>query len=115
MNPLRRKLSSFLIETAHKDINVLDAQSPCAKELSKIKDVDAVITETVERICQAATSAEITKFLFLTARLKTTSGQKREAIKGDIKKIAEALIARIEAESGPLKLPQSCRLVLLGV
>ena len=115
MNPLRRKLSSFLIETAHEDINDLDPQSVCAKELSNIKDVDAVIAETVEKICQAATSAEITKFLFLTARLKTTSGQKREAIKGDIKKIAEALIARIEAESGPLKLPQSCRLILLGV
>ena len=114
MNPLRRKLSSFLIETAHKDINALDPQSVCAKELSKIKDVDAAIAETVERICQAATSAEISKFLFLTAQLKTTSGQKRESIKTNIKKIAEALIARIEAKSGPLKLPQSCRLILLG-
>ena len=115
MNPVRRKLSSFLIETAHNGINSLDPQSDCARELSKIKDVDAVIAETVEKICQAATLAEISKFLFLTARLKTTSGQKREAIKNDIKKIAEALIARIEAESGPLKLPQSCRLILLGV
>ena len=115
MNAIRRKLSLFLIETARKDINALDAQSPCAKELSKIEDVDAAIAETVEKICQAANSAEITKFLFLTARLKTTSGQKREAIKGDIKKIAEALIARIEAESGPLNLPPSCRLILLGV
>ena len=115
MNPVRHKLSSFLIETAHKDINALDPQSVCAKELNKIKDVDAVIAETVEKICQAATSAEITKFLFLVARLKTTSGQKREAIKGDIKKIAEALIARIEAKSGPLNLSQSCRLVLLGI
>ena len=115
MNPVRHKLSSFLIETAHKDINALDPQSVCAKELSKIKDVDAVVAETVEKICQAATSAEITKFLFLVARLKTTSGQKREAIKGDIKKRAEALVARVEANSGPLKLPQSCRLILLGV
>ena len=115
MNPVRRKLSSFLIEAAYKDINDLDPQSVCAKELSKIKDVDAVIAETVEKICQAATSAEITKFLFLTARLKTTSGQKREAIKTNIKKTAEALVARVEAKSGPLKLPQSCRLILLGV
>jgi len=115
MNPVRRKLSAFLIETAYKDINALDPQSVCAKELSKIKDVDAVIAETVEKICQAATLAEISKFLFLTTRLKRASGQKREVIKGDIKKIADALIARIEAESGPLKLPQSCRLVLLGV
>jgi len=114
MNPVRRKLSSFLIETAHEDINDLDPKSVCAKELSKIKDVDAVLAETVEKICQDATSAEMSKFLFLTARLKTTSGQKREEIKDDIKKIAEALVARVEAKSGPLKLPQSCRLVLLG-
>ena len=31
MNPVRRKLSSLLIETAHKDINALDPQSVCAK------------------------------------------------------------------------------------
>jgi len=59
--------------------------------------------------------AEISKFFLLTTRLKTTAGQKREAIKGDIKKIAETLIARVETESGPLKLPQSCRRILLGV
>ena len=115
MNPLRRKLSSFLIETAHKDINALDPQSVCAKELSNIKDVDAVIAETVEKICQAATLAEISKFLFLTARLKGASGRKRESIKSDIKKIAEIVVARVEAESGFLKLPQSCRIILLGV
>ena len=115
MNAVRHKLSSVLIETAHKDINALDPQSVCAKELSKIKDVDAVIAETVEKICQAATSAEISKILFLAARLRGTSGQKREAIKGNIKKLAEVLAARVEAESGPLKLPQSCRLILLGV
>jgi len=115
MNPARHRLSAFLIKTAHKGMNSLEPQSECAKALSKIKDVDAVITETVEKICQAATLAEITKFLFLVARLKTTSGQKREAIKNDIKKIAEALVARVEAKSGPLNLPQACRLILLGV
>jgi len=115
MNPVRRKLSSFLIETAHKGIDVLEPQSVCAKELSKVRDVDAVIAETVEKICNAATSAEILKILFLAARLRGTSGQKREAVKGDIKKIAEVLVTRVETESGPLKLPQSCRLILLGV
>ncbi len=115
MNPLRRKLSALLIETAHQDIDSLDTESQCAKELSKIKDVDAVLAETAEKICQAATLAEISKILLLTARLKTTSGQKREAVKGEIKEIAEALAERVEAESGPLKLPQSCRPILLGL
>ena len=115
MNPIRRKLRSFLIETAHNGINAVDPESMCAKELSKIKDIDAAVVETVEKICQAATSAEITKVLLLVARLRGTSGQKRESITNDIKKISEVLIARVEAESGPLKLPQSCRIILLGV
>jgi len=115
MVPIRRKLCSFLTEAAHKGIKALEPQSPCAKELSKIEDVDAVIVEIVEKICQAATSAEITKLFFLAARLKATSGRKREAVKSDIKKLAEVLVSRIEAESGLLKLPQSCRLILLGL
>ena len=115
MNPIRRKLSSFLIETAHEGINALDPQSPCAKELSEIADADAAIAEDSEKICQAATLPEITRILFLAARLRKTSGQKRNRIKSDLKKIAETLITRAEANSGPLKLPQSCRHVLLGV
>ena len=115
MNPIRRKLSSFLIETAHKGVNALEPQSPCAKQLSKIEDVDSVINEEIEKICQVATLVEISKILSLTARLRGASGQKRESVKSGIKNIAEGLVTRIEAESGPLKLPQSCRLILLGI
>jgi len=115
MNSVRRKLSSFLAEAACKGVKALAPQSACAKELSEIKDVDAVITETVEKICQAATSAEISKILLLAARLKMTSGQKREVVKDDIKKTAEVLVTRIETESGQLKLPQSCRDILFGI
>ena len=115
MDPIRRKLSSFLTEAAHKGIKALEPESACAEQLSEIEDIDSVINEEVERICQTATLAEITKILFLTARLKKTSGQKRESIKSDIKKIAEVIVARVEAKSGPLKLPQSCHLILLGI
>ena len=115
MNPVRRKLSSFLIETAHNGINALEPESVCAKELSEIKDVDSVIAEEIERICEAATLAEITRILFLTARLNKTSGQKEEVIKNDIKKIAGEVITRVEDKSGPLKLPQSCLHTLLDI
>lgn len=115
MNPVRRRLSAFLIETARKGINSLESQSECAKELSNIEDLDAIIAETAETICRAATSVELSKILFLAARLRAASGQKREAIKNNIKKIAEDIITRVEAKSGPLKLPQSCRLILLDV
>ena len=115
MEPIRKKLSSLLIKAANKEVEDLDPQSQCAKELAEIENVDTIVVEEIEKICKVATMGEITRIFLLAARLKTTSGQKREAIKNDIKKIAEVLVARVESESGPLKLPQSCRLVLLGV
>ena len=115
MNPVRRKLSSFLAEAAHKGIKALEPQSPCAKELNGIEDVDAIIAEEIEKICNAASLAEITKILFLTRRMKKTSGQKREAIKSQLKKIAEQVVTRVESESGPLRLPETCRHLLLSL
>ena len=115
MDAIRRKLSSFLLETAHKDINALDPQSPCAKQLSEIENVEAIIAEEIKRICEAATLAEITRILFLTARLNKTSGRKKETIEKNLKKITEVLVTRVETESGQLKLPQSCRRIFLGI
>ena len=86
---------------------------PCAKELDRIEDVDAIIAEEIEKICNAATLTEITKILFLTRRMKKTSGQKRETIKTELKKIAEQVVTRAESESGPLSLPETCRHLLL--
>ena len=115
MDTIRQKLSFFLIETAHKSINALEPQSPCAKQLSQIENVDSVIAEEIKRICEAATLSEITRILFLTARLKKTSGRKKEVIEKNLKKIAEVLVTRVETESGPLKLPQACRRIFLDI
>ena len=115
MDPIRRKLSSFLTEAAHKGAKALEPQSPCARELSEIKDVDAIIAEEIEKICNAATLTEITKNLFLMRRMEKTSGRKQETIRKNFQEMAEVLVTRAEAESGPSKLPQSCRQVLLGV
>ena len=113
MDPIRRKLSSFLTEAAHKDIKALEPQLPCAKELNGIEDVDAIIAEEIEKICNAATLIEITKNLFLTRRMKKTSGQKGETIKTELKRIAEQVVTRAESKSGPLSLPETCRHLLL--
>jgi len=43
MEPIRKKLSFLLIEAAHKDIKALDTQSPCAKQLSEIENLDEII------------------------------------------------------------------------
>jgi len=93
----------------------LDPQSPCAKQLSEIENLDEIIVKEIEKICKVATLTEIARILFLAARLKRTSGQKKESIKSDIKKIAEVLVTRVEAESGPPELPQSCRHIFLDI
>lgn len=113
MDPIRQKLSSFLTEVAHKGIKNLKPPSPCAEELSGVKNIDATIAEEIEKICNAATLAEITKILFLTRRMKKASGQKREALKSQLKKIAEEVVTRAESQAGPLTLPQTCRHLLL--
>ena len=115
MEPIRKKLISLLINDANEEIKALDPQSQCAKELSQIEDVDAIIAEEIEKICNAATLTEIIKFFFLIQRMKKTSGQKKESIKSDIKKISEVLVTRVEAESGPSKLPQSCCHIFLDI
>ena len=105
----------MLIEAAHKDIKALDPPSLCAKQLSEIENLDEIIVKEIEKICKVATLTEIARIIFLADRLKRTSGQKKESIKSDIKKIAEVLITRVEAESGPPKLPQSCRHIFLDI
>jgi len=115
MEPIRKKLSNILIKAANKEIKALDPQSQCAKELDEIENIDTIIVEEIEKICKAATLGEITRVLLLVARLKKASAKKRELIKVDIKKAAKRLVSRVEAESGPLKLPQSCRHMLWGI
>ena len=113
MEPIRKKLSSLLIKTANKEMKALDPQSQCAEELAEIENVDAIIAEEIEKICKVATLGEITRILLLAARLKKASGQKREAIKSQLKKIAEEVLKRAESQVGPLTLPKTYRHLLL--
>jgi len=114
MNPIRRKMSSFLTKVARKGLETLNTQSfPCAKGLSKV-EVDDIVANEIEKICNAATLAEITKTLLLVRQLKKTSGQKKEAIKNDLNRIVEELLTRVETESGQLRLPKACHHLFLG-
>jgi len=113
MNPIRRKMASFLNEAAHKEIEALDPDSPYAKELNQIGDVDTVIAEEIEKICNIATLGEITKTLLLVRRLKTASLREKEAVESKLRKIAEELVRRVETESGGLRIPNACRHLLL--
>ena len=113
MNPIRRKMASFLTEAAHKEIEALSPDAPYAKELHEIEDVDTVIAEEIEKICNIATLGEITKAFLLVRRLKIASLQEKEAIESELRKIAEELVRRVETESGRLRVPNACRHLLL--
>ncbi len=115
MNPIRRKMASFLTEAAHKEIEALSPDSPYAKELHEIGDVDNVIAEEIEKICNTATLAEITKVFSLVRRLKKAPVNKREIIKSELNSTVEELTGRVEAQSGPLRLRETCRGLLLNL
>ena len=114
MDPIRRKLSAFLADAACRGIEALDPESACAKELRAIPVGDA-LHEDVERICAAASLAEIGKVFVLGARIQKTSGKEKEKIMNDLKDIADELVTRVEKQSGRLMLPELCRHLLLAL
>lgn len=114
MNPLRQKMASFLIDAARKQIKGLNVESVYAKTLERI-DVENMLREDINRVCEAASFIEITRIISLVSQLQAASDENKATIKGDIKKIAEGLVARIERDSGELKISQSCRHLLLNL
>ncbi len=100
---------SFLTEAAHKEIEALSPESPYAKELHEIENVDTVIAEEIEKVCNVATLGEMTKAFLQARRLKIVSVQEKESIKNELGCIAEKLVERAEAKSGPLRLAKICR------
>ncbi len=113
MNPIRRKMIAFVTEAVRKEIEALDPDCPCAKEMNKLDDVDNTIAEEVKKLCNAATLREISKMLLLVGRLKKASVQEKEAIESELCKIKEELVRRVETESGRSGIPNVCRHLLL--
>lgn len=104
MNPIRRKMVSFLTEAVREQIKALEPGTEPAKELSEIDNVDETIAEEIEKICRVATLADITKIFLMVKKLKKASGEEQETIKSALNDIAQELAGRVEAESGPLRL-----------
>ncbi len=115
MNAVRRKMASFLTEAVTQEIGAMSPESPYVKELHEIGDIDTIIAEEVDTICNIATLGEITKAFLLVRKLKTASVQKKELTKNDLDQIAEKLVSRVEAESGPLRLSKICRHIFSGI
>ncbi len=114
MNPLKEKIAAILNEGARHGLELLDKNSPCARALKKI-DIDKALKEDINRICQEISFIEMTRLISLYARLQMEAGQKREAAKEDLKKIALETEERIERESGAFNIPKQCRSILLDL
>lgn len=114
MNLLRRKLASFLMDSSQRGINALDANSPCTAVLERT-DVESILAEDIRQICKTASYAEITKILCLAAWMKSVPKGKRQGIKGELKRIAEGIVARTEMKCGKLRIPDSFRHLLLNL
>ena len=109
MNPIKRKAISFLTEAVYKEIEALEPESACAKQLSEITDIDATMAEEIEKICDTATLGEMTKVFLLLRQQKTASVQEEKTIKNNLNLLAEKLVKQAEAKSGPLRLSKICR------
>ncbi|MEE8424116.1 MAG: hypothetical protein V3S49_06200 [Thermodesulfobacteriota bacterium] len=107
-------MASFLIDTAKGGIDALDPGSSCAKELKEI-DIDNILKEDISRICETISFIEITKILSLSTRLQAVSQAEEDEIKRKIKKMSQVVVARVEAKSGKLMIPESCRHMLLNL
>jgi hypothetical protein len=113
MNPLRKKLASVMIGTAYEEIGKLGKNSPYLKALKGV-DVDKILAEDVSRICEDISMGEIMKILPLVAKLKIACQEdEHKALKCEIKEIALRVVERVEFKGGSLKLPASCRDLLL--
>lgn len=115
MNLIRRRMVSFLTEAVQKELEAMDPQSQYAKELHEVGDIDTVITQEIEKICDTATLAEITKVFSLVRGLKKAPAEKREIIKSELNSKIEELTGRVEANWGPLRLRETCRGLLLNL
>jgi len=109
---IKQRLSSYMIGAARDGITHLDPTSICARDLTRL-DVDEILTQEVGRICEAATIREVTRAGILLMRLRNASEQEKITVRKDLKKMMEDLVARVEERSGQLKIPQSCRRLLM--
>jgi len=115
MNPIRQKMCSVLTAAVCEAMRADEFASLHAGQPGEEKIDESLIREEVAGICSVATVAEMTKLVFLTARLKDANGREEDVIKGKLNSMAQQLIERTEQQSGPLKLANVYREILLNL
>ncbi|MBF0384256.1 MAG: hypothetical protein HQL27_00140 [Candidatus Omnitrophica bacterium] len=107
---LRNKMAEVLTEEAKKSMRYLDKTSPLMKELKKL-DIETILKEDIRKICDKASFSETTKIMGMAVKYKLPGPDKHE-LKEDFKGMIKEMIARVERDSGMLKLPPDCREML---
>ena len=108
VNAARQKMASFLTELLWKEIATMSPQKTETGEWCGIESSDVVITEEVERVCNAATLGEIAKVSLLVRRLKKSAKSEKEKIANRLIATVKRVIKRAEDRNGPLKLSEVC-------
>jgi len=114
MNPLRHKLAMILSNAAKKGLNTLEADSVYAKELKEL-DVDNILREDINKLCEEISMLEITRTFSLYTQLRTARKEEKERVKKELKDIAQNVIERAEKKSVRFKTPERYRDLILSL
>lgn len=108
MDPIRNKMAEIMRSAARKAIKKLDPRSKIAQAL-RSADMDAILGDDIQRVCEAMSFFDITRAMALAAQLGMATPGKFDAIKQELKKIAEKAAERAESSGGKLNMPDCCR------
>ena len=114
MNPIKKKLAGSLTELAKKEIDAMDAESPCARALEGL-DVDALLEKSIQRITDELSTLEAGRILKLAVKHKLSGAEDADKYKKKIKSIASEVVKRVESKYGGLYLPPECRDLLMNL
>lgn len=113
MNLLRSQIAALITKSAQAGLKKLDKNSALACKL-KGMDIDTLLKDSVNKLCDEMYSVEMVKFMSLVAQLKSGFGD-QERIKEDTKKIAKDIVKRIEQKTGNLNIPSDIRDLILNL
>jgi len=117
VNPIKRKLASFLTDVIKNGMDTMDAETPCARSLKGL-DRDALLEKDVNRLCDDLSTLEAGRILSLGAGFMLSAAgdaDKHEKNKKEIKSLVLQVLKRVERKDGSLNLPPECQDLLINL
>ena len=117
MNPIKKKLASFLTDVIKNGMDTMDAESPCARSLKGL-DRDVLLEKDIQLICNELSTLEAGRALSLGAEVMLSGAgdvDKYERNKKEIKSLVLEVLKRVERKDGSLNLPPECQDLLINL